>query len=293
MTTRRMICHLAMLTMGGLLLAACTRAQALPQEAPVGPATMANPAAEYCEEQGGQHVITTAPDGNQSGVCRFPDGGECEAWAYFRGECQPGESAPVEDYASSDTGSVEAGSSTAPLAVTAWVGRIRSLPAGSPYDDYVIFMPEGAGQAGLQGATPEIEAAIVTLRDADGVRESVHLWGSLQCEVDDHAGCRLLVSDLQYGVFQREEVVEGWSGTVTCTHFNSGPSPVCGNGFTLAGPFAVQFGLWSPDPEILVQIENLRDSRRPVRIWGRLLSGVPDVNGTQLQVTRLEVEAQE
>jgi putative hemolysin len=50
---------------------------------------LANPASEYCEEQGGQVEIREDADGNQQGFCVFADGSECEEWAYFRGECEP------------------------------------------------------------------------------------------------------------------------------------------------------------------------------------------------------------
>jgi putative hemolysin len=50
---------------------------------------LANPAAVHCEEQGYTHEIRTDADGNQSGVCIFDDGSECDAWAFFRGECEP------------------------------------------------------------------------------------------------------------------------------------------------------------------------------------------------------------
>jgi hypothetical protein len=51
---------------------------------------MPNPTAAYCEEQGYKSEIRTAADGSQSGVCIFPDGSECDDWAYYRGECGPG-----------------------------------------------------------------------------------------------------------------------------------------------------------------------------------------------------------
>ncbi len=79
------------------LLAACTANQAAPipaiTEAEIAiptdtaQANLPNPASAYCEEQGNRLEIRTAPDGSQSGVCVFPDGGECDEWAYFRGAC--------------------------------------------------------------------------------------------------------------------------------------------------------------------------------------------------------------
>lgn len=64
-------------------LAACTAT-------PTPAANMVNPASAFCEGQGLLLEMRTAPDGSQSGVCIFPDGSECEEWAYFRGECGPG-----------------------------------------------------------------------------------------------------------------------------------------------------------------------------------------------------------
>ena len=52
---------------------------------------LANPASEYCEANGGTVEIREDESGGQIGYCIFPDGSECEEWAYYRGECQPGE----------------------------------------------------------------------------------------------------------------------------------------------------------------------------------------------------------
>ena len=57
-----------------------------------GSTNVANPASAFCQEQGGELEIRTADDGGQAGYCLFPDGSECEEWAFFRGECAPGES---------------------------------------------------------------------------------------------------------------------------------------------------------------------------------------------------------
>lgn len=54
-------------------------------------AGLPNPASVYCEEQGGRVEVRTAADGGQYGVCIFPDGSECLDWAFYRGECGPGE----------------------------------------------------------------------------------------------------------------------------------------------------------------------------------------------------------
>ncbi len=55
-----------------------------------GDVNIANPASVYCEKQGYTLETRTDSEGNQYGVCIFPDGSECDEWAYFRGECAPG-----------------------------------------------------------------------------------------------------------------------------------------------------------------------------------------------------------
>lgn len=44
------------------------------------------------------------------------------------------------------------------------------------------------------------------------------------------------------------------------------------------------------DPSIKSQIEALRDSGKVVHIYGALVSNVPDCNGSQVLVERIEVE---
>jgi putative hemolysin len=55
-------------------------------ESPLG---LPNPAAVYCIEQGYELETRDEADG-QASYCIFPDGSECEEWAFFRGECEPG-----------------------------------------------------------------------------------------------------------------------------------------------------------------------------------------------------------
>ncbi|MEM0329911.1 MAG: DUF333 domain-containing protein [Archaeoglobaceae archaeon] len=45
-----------------------------------------NPAAVYCKDLGYSYRIESTPQG-QAGICIFPDGTECDEWAFFRGEC--------------------------------------------------------------------------------------------------------------------------------------------------------------------------------------------------------------
>jgi len=52
----------------------------------------------------------------------------------------------------------------------------------------------------------------------------------------------------------------------------------------------IYFGIDSMDPAIKSRIEALRDSGKIVHLYGTLLSNVPDYNGSQIQVDRIEVE---
>ncbi len=82
-------------TVSLLLLSGCKRTptEAVKEEQNVG---LPNPASVYCEDQGGTLEIRTDVDGGQYGVCIFDDGSECDEWAYFRGECQPGDSLELQ-----------------------------------------------------------------------------------------------------------------------------------------------------------------------------------------------------
>jgi putative hemolysin len=53
---------------------------------------------------------------------------------------------------------------------------------------------------------------------------------------------------------------------------------------------SISFGIDSRDPVIQSQIVALRDSGRIVHIYGTLVSNVPDYNGSQILVERMEIE---
>jgi putative hemolysin len=76
---------------GIVLSASCSPIQASPT-----PATnMANPASVYCKQNGGRLDLRQDATGGVAGVCVFPDGSECDEWAYFRGECNTANQAPT------------------------------------------------------------------------------------------------------------------------------------------------------------------------------------------------------
>ena len=79
-----------------LLITACGQAVATPAAVPPTESAVAglpNPASVFCQENGGT-IEMRQDDAGQYGVCVFADGSECEEWAYYRGECRPGESIP-------------------------------------------------------------------------------------------------------------------------------------------------------------------------------------------------------
>jgi putative hemolysin len=52
----------------------------------------------------------------------------------------------------------------------------------------------------------------------------------------------------------------------------------------------IYFGIDSLDPVVKSQIEAVRDSGKIVHLYGTLMSNMPDYNGSQIQVSRIEVE---
>jgi len=52
----------------------------------------------------------------------------------------------------------------------------------------------------------------------------------------------------------------------------------------------IYFGIDSLDPSVQAQIVALRDTGKIVHLYGTLVSNVPDYNGSQIQVDRIEIE---
>ena len=73
------------LALAGLLFGACGGDEPTDTDE----SGLANPASVYCEEQGGTVDLREGAEGTY-GVCVFPDGSECDEWAFFRGECAAG-----------------------------------------------------------------------------------------------------------------------------------------------------------------------------------------------------------
>jgi putative hemolysin len=116
---------------------------------------LANPASVYCEEQGYTLEMRTDADGGQYGVCIFPDGSECEEWAFYRGECGP---------AASDAEQPIEASTVAPTEVPTVQPTETPTPA-EPAETwvYVDLMPDESGTTltwmdSLSGAANSVPA---------------------------------------------------------------------------------------------------------------------------------------
>ena len=197
------------ITIGVFLCVALSACTTVPVQTPeptgtvVSPENMPNPASVFCKENGNALVIDTAADGSQSGVCVFPEGGTCEEWAYYRGECGPViQSSPTpvntvettQKATSDSVGENASGGYFAPGTsepISDWWGIIKSTTSGTQYDDY--FERQDLGGViyfGIDSLVPELQLQIVALRDSGKI---VHLYGTLFSNMPDYNGSQVQV----------------------------------------------------------------------------------------------------
>ena len=267
-------------------------------------AGMPNPASVYCTQNGNKLEIHTAADGSQNGICIFPDGNTCDEWAYYRGECGTGTqksstpAAAVEATAKASGGTEEQASGGymppgATEEIVDWWGVITSTESGAQYDDY--FERQDMGQViyfGIDSMNPTVKSQIEVLRDSGKV---VHLYGTLLSNVPDYNGSQIKVDRIELGEqipgsftppVATEEVADWWGGIKSTK--SGAQYDDCFERQDLGQ--IIYFGIDSMNPAVKSQIEVLRDSGKIVHIYGTLLSNIPDYNGTQIQVDRIEVE---
>ena len=180
--------YLPFLLLTLLLLSACS----VQQEQPTPAVGMANPASVNCEQNGYTLEIRTANDGSQTGVCIFPNGSECDEWAFFKGECTIGDSLKVTENTQTPGSSTTPGTSET---VTDWWGVIKSNGTGAQYDDY--FERQDLGQViqfGLDSLDLDVKLQIEALRDSGKI---VHIYGTLVSNVPDVNGSQILVEKIE------------------------------------------------------------------------------------------------
>ena len=133
-----------------LLASSCTpQSVVMPTSVTLTPAVgLANPASVFCRKQGFRLELRTDATGSQTGICHFPDGSQCDEWAYYRGECGPAGQA--------DAGTTPAPSPTrvaSPTAVPLPATASATAPAAGaiPYTSAALgisfsYLPEQNGQ---------------------------------------------------------------------------------------------------------------------------------------------------
>jgi len=177
--------------------------------------------------------------------------------------------------------------------ITDWWGVIKSTEPGAQYDDY--FERQDLGQIiyfGIDSIDPAVQAQIKALRDSGKI---AHLYGTLLSNVPDFNGSQIKVNRIEVeeptpGSFtppgDTEELADWW-GVIKSTE----PGAQYNDYFERQDlGQIIYFGIDSIDPAIQAQIKALRDSGKIVHLYGTLLSNVPDYNGSQIQVDRIEVE---
>jgi hypothetical protein len=137
------------------------------------------------------------------------------------------------------------------------------FPDGSTCDEWAYFRGE-CGLAQQKSPTPAIEATNEANSGGPGGNASGgYMPAGTAEEIADWRG---VIKSTQPGA-QYDDYFELWTNEQI-----------------------IYFGIDSTDPAVQAQIKTLRDSGKIVHLYGTLLSNVPDYNGSQVQVDRIEVE---
>jgi putative hemolysin len=257
---------------------------------------LANPASVHCEEQGYTLEMRTDENGTY-GVCVFPDGSECEEWAYFRGECGPG----AEEVKPTEV-------PITPTDTTVQVpdpAHARDVALDYVFDRYgeVVFSPSGADWT-EENVTAEGLVGASTFRYTAA---DVVVTVSFPVVNPADTIYQVVVNNENTG-FRWEGEVDA-TGQVTEISVSGVRLPaVAWYGYVASTPEGAQFddylvllpeearravGIEGTDEAIEAQIVALRDKGEPgkyAHFWGTLNCDVIDYSGCQLLVTRLRVD---
>lgn len=264
-----------------LIVAGCVPVTPAPQN--VG---MPNPAAVQCEEQGYTFEIRTDDAGNQYGVCIFPDGTECDAWAFYRGECgpgaeEPGPEAPAEVHQARD-------------AVLSYLQENYS-EVGLPDDlDWTVerISPEGVVGASsfrymASDWTVAISYPIVAPADLVFDVTVTHQATGFQWvgTVDNEGNVTELETQIENGE-PEGEAVNGWLGTIV----KLPPGNQFGQYFERDD--GEQYDVGASDEAVWDVIREARSTSARVKVWGALFTGVPASEARHIEVERIEIVAE-
>ena len=272
-----------------LFISGCETEPTAPTEettiVPDAESELANPASVYCEDQGYTLEIRTDEAGGQFGVCIFPDGSECEEWAFFRGTCtseQTGQTAvDVSPLSPVTTPEPPSAAPEAASVVERWEGILISNPAEAQFDDTFQLTDGSNTQVGIATTDPALEQQLASLRNTGTV---ISVWGTLLNDVPDVNGVQIQVTRIEIEAPEEiTEPVEGWIGAMV-----SNPAGAqFDDYFQMLDQNGSRFGISSLDPLLEQELEALRDTGQLIQVWGVLRRDVPDAYGTQIEVTRI------
>jgi len=195
-----------------------------------------------------------------------------------------------------------------PDPVEGWEGTIISFPFGSQFPDYFALAGDFPVGYGIEGAEPALAAQLAGLRDTG---RRVRVWGQVTWHTLGPYMSAISVNRIEVvgvaptpvpappptpaptplpepsptPVQSWTEPVENWWGEIVAYPLGSQYDDYFQRQIISGG----QYGIESRDADIEAQIVALRDTGTTVHVWGTLLHNVPDVNATQILVTRLEV----
>ena len=204
---------LAVLLIGLLGLTACAGVGPVtPTAVPVAPGVgLANPASAFCVEKGGRVNIVSDATGAQTGMCVFPDGRQCEEWAFYRGQCTPALPLTLDMLKNAEYPSDFTASKKAKLTDGRYEGEVQSGAAskivttlypthavgdlnGDGADDAAVILTTNSGGSGTfyvlvavlnQGGTPKA-AATASLGDRVKVESLVINAGEIVLDMVTH-----------------------------------------------------------------------------------------------------------
>ncbi len=145
------------------------------------------------------------------------------------------------------------------------------FPDGSTCDEWAYFRGK-CGPAQLKSPTPTMAGEATTEASGGGPGGSNNSGGN---------------ASGGYMPPGTTEEIADWRGVIKSTQ----PGAQYDDYFELwTNGQIIHFGIDSMDPAVQAQIKALRDSGKIVHLYGTLFSNVPDYNGSQVRVDRIEVE---